>query len=187
MKIADILKKYDSDKNREHHYGGSYDNLFSRFDRNAKLNILEIGTQKGGSLCAWQDYFPNANITGVDIVDVVKPEYRRDTINYVISDIKKWKTDMTFDIIIDDGSHFLGDMIYTLSEFVVKLKPNGVYVIEDIRDVPLHVKVVENILSDISIPYPDFKGSFNINVRDCRVFEEGELLSDDVLFIITNK
>lgn len=134
MKISEILAKYDTDKVKGHNYGRAYDELFKQFDRDAKLNILEIGTQKGGSLLAWKEYFPNATITGVDIVDVVKPEYRSENITYVLSDIKEWKTDQTFDIIIDDGSHFLEDVRYVVDKFQDKLRPNGLLIVEDVQD-----------------------------------------------------
>jgi hypothetical protein len=35
-----------------------------------------------------KDYFTNSNIYGVDIVDGILPEYRREDFNYIISDIK---------------------------------------------------------------------------------------------------
>lgn len=132
MKISEILAKYDTDKIIGHSYGDAYDELFSKFDRNAELNILEVGTQKGGSLCAWQDYFPNAKVTGIDIVDVVKPEYCRDSIRYIISDIKDFKTDEQFDIIIDDGSHFAEDVKYAIDN--LNLKDDGVMIVEDVQD-----------------------------------------------------
>jgi trans-aconitate methyltransferase len=137
MKISEILSQYETDKVKDHHYGDAYDSLLGRFDRNASLNILEIGTQKGGSLCAWQDYFPNAKVTGVDIVDVVKPEYRRDSINYVFMDIKDWKTDEMFDIIIDDGSHFAQDVSFVIKNYQNKLKDGGILIVEDIQDTRL--------------------------------------------------
>lgn len=137
LPISSILRQYDTDKAREHNYGAAYDELFSAFDRNAPLNILEIGVQKGGSLCVWQDYFPNATITGVDILDEVKPEYRREEITYVTSDIKDWHTGQTFDIIIDDGSHFTEDVAFVIKHFRDKLRPGGIMIIEDIQDASL--------------------------------------------------
>ncbi len=133
-KISEILATYDTDKIVGHHYGDAYDSLFSKFDRNAPLNILEIGTQKGGSLCAWQDYFPNAKVTGVDIVDVVKPEYKRDNITYVLSDIKEWVTNDTYDIIIDDGSHFDNDVAFVLKNYVNKVREGGLLIVEDVQN-----------------------------------------------------
>jgi len=134
MKISEILSKYDTDKIVGHSYGEAYDKLFEKFDRNAEISILEIGIQKGGSLCAWRDYFPNAAVTGVDIVDAVKPEYRRADIAYVLNDIKKWNPPYTFDIIIDDGSHFTEDVLYVIDNYEGKLRPGGLLIVEDIQD-----------------------------------------------------
>lgn len=140
MNISNILAKYDTDKVNGHCYGDFYDDLFSRYDKNTPLNILEIGTQKGGSLCAWQDYFPNAKITGVDIVDVIKPEYKREGINYIVSDVKNWKSDETYDIIIDDGSHFLEDVLYVVNNFKYK-----VLVVEDTQAPDTWVREISKI------------------------------------------
>lgn len=163
LPISSILARYDTDKVTGHRYGPTYDELFAAFDRNAPLNILEIGTQKGGSLCAWQDYFPNATVTGVDIVDVVKPEYRRDGIRYVISDIKAWQTDETFDIVIDDGSHFFEDVAYVVETFRPKLRKGGILVIEDVQSTdwieelpqPFEVRDLRGNYDDILIIYYD--------------------------------
>src|ERR1051325_9846380 len=128
IKISEILAKVETDKIYHHRYGAAYEDIFSKFDRNSPLNILEVGTQKGGSLLAWKEYFPNANVIGVDIVDVVPKRYRSDTVTRIISDIKEWKTDLTFDIIIDDGSHYLTDVVYVISQYHQKLNKGGVLI-----------------------------------------------------------
>ena len=38
-----------------------------------------------------------------------------------------------FDIIIDDGSHKLGDILICLNTFIQNLNSNGVYIIEDFK------------------------------------------------------
>lgn len=134
MKISELLAKYKSDKVDPHTYGAAYDDLFSYFEKDKNLNILEVGIQRGGSLCAWKDYFPNAKVTGVDIEDSVLPEYRRDDIAYIFSDINDFKTDETFDIVIDDGSHWLKDVIHSVALFSRKLKVGGIMVIEDVQN-----------------------------------------------------
>jgi trans-aconitate methyltransferase len=160
MKISEILITYDTDKVNGHCYGDAYDVLFSQFDRNAPLNILEIGTQKGGSLCAWQDYFPNAKVTGIDIVDVVKPEYRRESINYIFADVKDVKLDEEYDIIIDDGSHFFEDVMFVIDNFHSKLKSGGIMIIEDVQSQSWleHIKVPFSIfdLRHVNSNYDDF-------------------------------
>jgi len=159
IKIADILLKYKSDKNYGtikniykdlytwelsdnptpyigHTYGQSYDEIFGQFEKDSNINFLEIGVQKGGSLLAWKEYFKNANIYGVDIIDAILDEYRRSDFKYIISDIKSDETkealkDVMFDIIIDDGSHYLNDVLFVVSNYLNKLNKNGVLIIED--------------------------------------------------------
>lgn len=164
--ITQILSKYDTDKELFHKYGSTYETIFSRYSREEPLNILEIGTQKGGSLLAWKEYFPNATVYGVDIVDVVSDEYRTDTVTRIISDVKRWDNDMEWDIVIDDGSHHLMDLVYVITNYCVKIKPNGVLVIEDVRYPLLLLHVIEDLLLDISLVFPNRKDDgYGFNIR----------------------
>jgi hypothetical protein len=140
--ISEILLKYQTDKNMGqingigHYYGGTYQTIFNNFNENDKLNILEVGIQKGGSLCAWKEYFNNASIYGVDIIDVMLDEYRNSEFNYFISDIKsdfsKEKlSNIGFDIIIDDGSHDFNDILFLVNNYLSELNLNGYMIIED--------------------------------------------------------
>jgi len=167
MKISEILAKYgkDTDKIWHHNYGGAYDSLFASFDRNAPLNIMEVGTQRGATLLAWKEYFPNANVVGVDIVDVVPEKYRQDNVTRVISDIKKYETDVEFDIIIDDGSHYLGDMVYVVVNYFMKMRDKGVMVLEDVRFPELTLEVINNLILDSNIGFPGNTTRANCHIR----------------------
>lgn len=178
MNISEILSKYDTDKNREHHYGDAYDYLFRNFDRNAKLNILEIGTQKGESLLAWRECFPNARITGIDIVDLVPN--KRDDINYVVMDVNDYKTDEMFDIVIDDGSHWLKDIFHTTLYFSSHLKSGGLIVIEDVQKPKLWVEVIVDILN----PYLDYNFNKELQISHNDIRESSR--PDDFLIVIKN-
>jgi hypothetical protein len=158
MKISEILLKYKSDKNlglgptgEGHCYGPAYDQIFDSFNRNDKLNILEIGVQKGGSLVAWKEYFQNASIYGIDIEDQILDEYRRNDFNYLIEDIKSdeakaWLKDKTFDIIIDDGSHKPYDIMYVVDNFLKNLNPKGWMVLEDCWQPEQWISLVQNLI-----------------------------------------
>ncbi|MBN1168259.1 hypothetical protein JXA63_00055 [Candidatus Woesebacteria bacterium] len=129
--ISKLLSDFATDKNLNtkggHCYGKAYDGLFSSFDRDAELDIIEIGTEYGKSLLAWREFFPNANITGVDIED--KVEKKRKDITYKICDVKDLKPRKRYDIVIDDGSHKLSDVVHVVKNF--KLKVGGMMIIED--------------------------------------------------------
>ena len=177
MEISEILKKYDTDKNREHEYGGVYDHIFGRFDRNATLNILEIGTQKGESLLAWKEYFPNAKVTGIDIVDVV--EYRSDAVNYVVQDVNDYRTDEMFDIVIDDGSHWLKDVVHTVSYFSQKLKLGGCIVIEDVQN----PKVWQDAIYEILFPHWEYNKGHEYTLEYVDNTQVSKV--DDYLIVVT--
>jgi cephalosporin hydroxylase len=186
MKIAEILLKYKTDKNYGtikniyddlyrwnivdnpepcigHSYGLSYDEIFEKFDRNAPINFLEIGIQKGGSLCAWKDYFQNGNIYGIDIIDCILDEYRRPDFNYIISDIKnpslkETLKDVMFDIIIDDGSHHLNDVMFVVNNYLDKINKGGFLIIEDCQQ-PEHW---------LSYVKPLIPNGYELTTRDLR-------------------
>ena len=159
--ISTILKKYDTDKDKGHHYGAAYDKILSPFKREEKLNIIEIGTDKGESLLAWKEYFPNAKITGIDIVDKVSNKNKK--INYIISDIKDYKPSENFDIVIDDGSHWLRDVIETVNKFAYKLNKNGILVIEDVQDYRVWIPVVATLLA----PFLPYNKGYNFEIICC--------------------
>lgn len=173
MKISEILTKYgkDTDKIWHHRYGDAYDELFERFDRNDKLNILEVGTQRGATLLAWKEYFPNANVIGVDIVDVVPEKYKKYNVTRIISDIKKVDFKEKFDIIIDDGSHYLGDIVHVVATQFVSMNNGGILIIEDVRFPELTLHVIDNLIldSDVAFPGNNVRANFNIRCYDNRI------------------
>jgi hypothetical protein len=142
--IGKILLNYETDKNlgvvtKGHYYGETYDKIFETFDRNGKLNILEIGVQKGASLQAWKDYFQNSNVYGIDIEDTRLEKYKKENLIFILSDVKNPELknnplikDLYFDIIIDDGSHLVEDVLHVVRNFVGLLNVNGYLIIEDV-------------------------------------------------------
>jgi hypothetical protein len=134
MEISAILNRNGSDKCYSHTYQIVYDGLFKSYKKDAPLDILESGVEKGGSLCAWKEYFPNAKVTGVDIVDARLPEFKTNDVEFVLSDIKKYKPDRKFDIIIEDGNHSNHDALWSALNLTKHLKEQGVLIIEDVQE-----------------------------------------------------
>lgn len=147
IKLNDIGKKYGTDKSSlDHGYlTNVYETLFpDRFSVNA---VLEIGVRRGGawkhnknnhpSLSVWAEWFPNATIIGADKRDI-KSDDSRITIHKCdqssvgeLSRLLKILPEM--DLIIDDGSHICEHQYITFEILRNKLKPKGVYVIEDLH------------------------------------------------------
>jgi hypothetical protein len=86
--------------------------------------ILEIGVDNGGSIFMWREYFPEANIIGIDNKDCPQLE-NRDRINFVVEDAYSYKAldqlPNDFDVIIDDGSHTLESMTFVIKEYLNEL------------------------------------------------------------------
>lgn len=153
--IQNILKSYGTDKNNdtEHSYGDIYHEIFKRFDREGKLNILELGVQRGGSLCAWQEYFPNAKITGVDILDTRQDDYKDKRITFILGDLRNVVDQFKepFDIIIDDSDHNEQTMAWIAGNYFPLLKPNGVLIFEDVQIPELYIRMITDSMPENAI------------------------------------
>jgi demethylmacrocin O-methyltransferase len=138
MTLDEIAIKYNTDKQSKlHNYTEKYSNHLEKL-RNDKIKILEIGIQNGYSLKTWKEYFPNAEIYGIDIVDCSQMNEER------IKTLKGSQTDLgflakiteeygPFDIIIDDGSHYSLDMKISFDFLFPTLKKGGLYIVEDLH------------------------------------------------------
>lgn len=121
----------------KHDYIKRYNFHFEKIRHDVK-KILEIGVYHGKSLKVWQDYFPNAEIYGIDIDPNCK-KFENKRTKIIICDqnddnqLKKVSDDLKdFDIILDDGSHKYEHIIKSFSYLYSCLKHDGFYVIEDI-------------------------------------------------------
>jgi hypothetical protein len=141
-------------------YAGLYECLFSRLRYEVK-SVLEVGIgtmvpdapssmvgwalpgyRPGGSLRAWQEYFVNATIVGLDIqhdtqFDNVEKIITRlcdstceDQVRQVMQDPVLPRK---FDIIIDDACHYSSYQIATMRNLFPYLRQGGFYIVEDIH------------------------------------------------------
>ena len=133
-----ILKTYDNKKIKSHNYAIFYEKYFKDL-RNKKLRILEIGSHEGKGLAAFYYFFQNAFLIGANINPFQMKFYSK-RIDEIYIDVSSKKIlenfrnyfKEGFDIIIDDASHNLRDILITLPILFKKLNPGGFYVIEDI-------------------------------------------------------
>jgi len=121
-----------------HHYFEIYDRHFKKF-RGKEIVVVEVGVFQGGSLQMWKNYFgPKAKIYGIDINPRVA-ELKEENIEIIIGSqsdrnfLRKTKSELPdIDILIDDGGHKMKQQIFTFEELFGKIKPDGVYVCEDL-------------------------------------------------------
>lgn len=132
MNLSELATKYGTDKGPScHNYTAVYEQMFEAV-RDEPLKILEIGVLDGASLRMWEEYFPNAEIHGIDINPDCKVVADDRITIHIGSQSDKDFLDgigIDFDIVIDDGSHQVADQIFTFK----CLWPNTkmVYVVED--------------------------------------------------------
>lgn len=114
-----------------------YEQILPSYQFTAK-KVVEIGVNRGGSIIAWQRFFPNAVIYGADIrnkalnnirgidrvvpfqIDQSKPE-----------DLARLASEGPFDVFIDDGSHIWSHQIAAFETFWPSISPGGLFVMED--------------------------------------------------------
>jgi hypothetical protein len=140
-----LARKYNTDKRQndegQNIYHGYTDTYFKLFE-NEKYeyqNILEIGAQSGASLLMWYEFFPNSMIYSIDLgTDPLYKNVSNDRIKILIADqsdeniITNYFKNISFDFILDDGSHLSKHHQQSFRFLWPKLKSGGYYIIEDL-------------------------------------------------------
>lgn len=137
--LTRLADKYNTDKGSStHKYADVYE-YFLLSMRNQARKILEIGVAGGASLFMWRDFFPNAMIHGIDIVD--SSRLNSDRIKTFIAD-QGYRSQLGqfiatrgsgFDLILDDGDHSMEQQQVSLGFLFPHVKPGGYYILEDVH------------------------------------------------------
>ncbi len=174
---TDKANLWGKNKTKGHGYSKYYEkHLFQLKEKT--INLLEIGSFSGSSAASFAKYFPKANIFCIDInisnfkfyskrIDV----FGMDVSNYksILNFYKKInlaKEESFFDIIIDDGSHKLSDILFTLNNFFQNLNKGGFYIIEDFKfpNYFKHLNDTDEIMIDELIEKIENKKDFHSNI-----------------------
>jgi hypothetical protein len=129
--------EFGTDKEHSHRYcTGFYDKEFLKY-KEKQIIITEIGIAKGGSLALWHEYFDGAFILGIDNREQGAKENTKHLSNVHIIYAQAYSEEFVLslpmsDIIIEDGSHHFEDQTRAIQLYLQKLKPGGVFIIEDI-------------------------------------------------------
>lgn len=185
MDLARLFASYGSDKDRNG-YASLYSALFAHL-KEAPVQLLEVGIgtmipgapssmkgymnddyKPGASLRAWRDFFTTGSIHGLDVqLDCVFQEERIETHLCDSTDAdccQAWieARSLTFDVVIDDGSHYDQHQLATLKHLFPLVKPGGYYVIEDVVPdslVSREPQRVLEIVGDVGIFYAGLKNN----------------------------
>ncbi len=171
--LCDLSTKYGTDKGYPHRYTPIYYKYLAPIADEVH-RVLEIGIctkrdllngRTGASLFMWQEFFPHADIFGIDIDP--NSMVNEDRIQSAIAD----QTDPTgmmaacgsfgadfFDLIVDDGSHAPDDQIEAAIIMLPHLATDGHYFIEDIYVDPKEVQDAIEEEHDGNLTFEVFEG-----------------------------
>jgi len=189
MNLIDIYSEYcvdsngwpTTDKGSFHDYlEAYYTKEFANPER--VMSVLEIGVQNGGSLILWHEWFTNAKIVGIDIMDACLNNYKEASlgrefprIEIIIADgydksVVDTHKDNSYDYIIDDGPHSIESMKLAIELWMTKVKKGGKLIIEDVQSVEWFEELASHAKKFGYEKYRTFD------------FRENKLRSDDLIF-----
>lgn len=140
--LNDLGKKHGTDKSSEHHdYLRHYEHVLAPF-RDNEFTLMELGVgpshNMGKSLLTWAEFFPKAQIVGVDIRPDTK-SVASDRILIEVGDcgdpdfltelVRRYRPT----VVVDDASHAWSHQVLSFEKFFPALPPGGVFICEDLH------------------------------------------------------
>ncbi len=134
--LDELGRKYGTAKSSlEMHYLEKYELFLGRFV-NKKFLLLELGVFGGASARMWKEYFPLAEIVGVDINPDCQ-KHQEERLRIVTADMSSREAlqqlvSLQASVIIDDASHLWSHQILALFTLFPSLPSGGIYILEDL-------------------------------------------------------
>jgi hypothetical protein len=144
MSLEEIVDNLRTDKNTTHSYLPLYQQLLISKKETAK-NVLEVGIDRGGSIKLWSDFFTNAVVYGLDIMNINDVwEGIKNKENIVLhTSINAYDSNffnthflnknIKCDFMLDDGPHTLDSMIQFIKLYSQIMMEDGILIIEDVQ------------------------------------------------------
>lgn len=161
MSLEELADNSRTDKNTLHSYLPLYQKLLISKKETAK-NVLEVGIFNGGSIKLWNDFFTNANIYGIDIMNInnIWEGIKNNKKIILHTSTNAYNNDffvthllnknIKFDFMLDDGPHTLESMKLFIILYTQVMTDDGILIIEDVQswdwidilknEVPSHLK-----------------------------------------------
>lgn len=144
MSLEELVNNSRTDKNTTHSYLPLYQKLLISKKETAK-NVLEVGIYDGGSIKLWSDYFTNANVYGLDIMNIqnVWEDIKNNEKIILHTSMDAYDTDFFMnqflnknircDFMLDDGPHTLESMKKFIKLYSQIMTDDGILIIEDVQ------------------------------------------------------
>ena len=176
---------FDKEKIVSHNYSAFYDKYFKNIKKN-KISLLELGSHEGKGLASFFFYFPNSDLIGANI-NPFQMRFNSKRISELFVDVSSSRSIYSLsdylkknpDIIIDDASHNLKDILTAFGILFKKLKSGGCYVIEDMDQF--------KALKELN-PYPDEPTPLEIlkKINDKQDFKTSFIDEESKKYLIEN-
>lgn len=161
MSLIQLADHNRTDKNTVHTYLPLYQNLLISKKETAR-HVLEVGIFMGGSIKLWHDFFQNATIYGLDVMDTkdvwseiknkprIKLHTSTDAYDSNFFREQFLNKNIKCDFMLDDGPHTLESMKQFIQLYSQIMTDDGILIIEDVQseewidllkqEVPSHLK-----------------------------------------------
>jgi hypothetical protein len=178
-----LIDNSRTDKNTIHSYLPLYEKLLTSKKETAKC-VLEVGICNGGSIKLWKDFFTNATVHGVDIIDIdsVWSEIKNNRDIVLHTSTNAYDSDFVttrflnknikFDFLLDDGPHTLESMKQFIHLYSQVMADDGILVIEDIQD----WEWIDVLKNEVPEHLKEFVKVYDLRVNKSRY--------DDIVFTI---
>ena len=195
--LDDLFYHYGSDKadtfklrqDQGHGFSKFYDQHLKHL-KEKEIKILELGSFAGASAAAFVKYFRNSSIYCFDInisnftfssenIHVYGLDINNEAeLKKILEKIKLESNSNFFDIIIDDGSHYLSDILFSLKTLFKYVKKGGFYIIEDFKHPNYYDynRNIEHILVDQVLA----------NLQEKKIFNSDIIKNDDQVYLHNN-
>lgn len=134
LMLQNIYRRFVTltDKGTIHSYLGFYAHYLNRLQ---PITLVEIGVDRGGSLLLWSDWLhSDSRIIGIDLKPPLTLGKNIKTIQADATTPGDWLAQIDHcDVVIDDGDHREHSQLKTFSLLWPKLRPGGLYIIEDVQ------------------------------------------------------
>ena len=183
MSLIQLVDNLRTDKNTTHSYLELYQQLlFSK--KNTAKNVLEVGILNGGSIKLWNDFFINATVYGLDIINInrvwEKIKNNNNIILYTETDAYNEEFFNTtflncgikFDMLLDDGPHTLDSMKQFIKLYSQVMTDDGILIIEDVQSIDW----IETLINEVPSHLKQFVRVYDLRPNKNRY--------DDIVFVI---
>ena len=139
--LIELCDTFPTDKCPDKHgFLEIYEPLFSQM-RNDSIRFFEIGILTGLSHLMWTNYFPNAEVFGIDLKDYSAASKGSGIFTFVADQSDRGDLEAfiqasgneQFDVILDDGGHAMHHQQISLGYLFPHVKPGGMFIIEDVH------------------------------------------------------